>query len=359
MSDKLLKQLYNVRVHRASKPDTNYEFTNSKGDVISLNGKEQEKFIRKGVQAFMRAPIVCQKMGDRYGKLQAFKSVQAFTSSSDITKITTDVFTVTQEEDNFDLFWQSAFKGIELSQGELEWEITNVANGLVYELIPEGGKIKYQKVDGTKINAQVEKYGTGLSVTWETIEGRKLYKFYDQMKAARAALFTLWANIHYGLLATAGATNQIAYDTVGTGELEKDIRTLNTGLHTISEANKDKGYGDPTAAAFSLYPDPILEERIEAAFRATTATLSQQGITGTQVKRRRVSRFYSYNSNIPTLKALLVWNGQKIQNAEYLKDLNLKKVDQDSLNELSAHWTAFGAIIGDTDQVYELNFVTP
>ena len=108
---------------------------------------------------------------------------------------------------------------------------------------------------------------------------------------------------------------------------------------------------------FKFYPDPDLEERIEAAFKWSGATqLQTQVTTAATVKKRSVSRYYSYNSSIPTGKALLVVPGGKIQNAIYMKDKSLSKEEMESLNKLASYWTAYGAVVGDNDQVYELAF---
>jgi len=39
-----------------------------------------------------------------------------------------------------------------------------------------------------------------------------------------------------------------------------------------------------------------------------------------------------------------------------MKDKSLSKEEMESLNELKSYWTAYGAIVGDNDQVYELAF---
>ena len=319
------------------------------GKEILLNEKSQKTVLRRSIQAFIHGHGI---------EIDSKRRIQAFSGSSDLPEITTNVWNATQDEPNHDIFWSEAFRSIQLKKGQLKWTVADVNSGSSFELIPEGGKIKVFGVAGSQVVVPIAKYGMGTGVTWEMMEGRELYLFWDQLMDTKAKLFTNWADAHYGLLATAGATNQITWQGSGTdNELNRDIKTLNLGIHTISEDNKDKSFGAPTAMKFKLYPDPILEERIEAAFKFSGGNqVTTTNTSAATVKKRNVSRFYSYNGAIPTNKALLVIPGGKIQNAVYMKDKSLSKVEIESLNEVRTYWTAYGALVGDNDQVYELAF---
>ena len=320
---------------------------------VKLNRYQQEDALNKSIQAFMHAP----------GQVVAKdKAIQAFAGSSDLPILTKDVFNVTNEVPNWDLLWQNSFKGIKLTQGELSWEICTVDTGITFKLIPEGGKIEYADLKGEKAIVDVEKYGAGLGITWETINARKLYKFVQQMESARAALYTLWGGIHYGLLATAGATNPIAWQGAATNAtLNRDIETLNKGASDLGEDNKDSGYGDTANVRLLCYASPKLRPRLNQALRVTSAERAVAGGGNTdlalgQVVDANIDPLYTYTSEITANKALLVLPGHKIQNAVYLNELGLPREEIESLNQLRTYWTAFGAVIGDADQVYELSF---
>lgn len=342
-----MEKLFDLLCHMNDEDTRGTEYKMGKGIILQPN--HQEKLVKDAIQAFMHQPA---HIIDADRK----KAIQAFSGSSDLAQLTTDVFNVTQATPEYDLYWQQAFRTINLMQGQLSWEIGNVTSGLAMEKIPEGGKVKIGSIAGTKQSVSVEKYGLGLGITWEIIHGRKLYKFIDIMEFARSELYNTWADVHYALLATAGATNTVAYDDTGANALEKDIITINTALHDIAEDNKDSGYGNPNAARYAFYLDPSLEARIERAFRVTSAELAGSTLGGLEVLRRNVSRYYSYNGEIPANKGLLVLTGNRIQNAIYLRELGLSKQDIESLNEIRTYWTAFGAAVGDNDQVYEVSF---
>lgn len=314
---------------------------------IKLNPEQQETVLRKSIQCFVHEPA---RIIDPNKKT----AIQAFSGSSDLPELTKDVFNVTQPIPEYDLYWQEAFKGIPLKKGQLSWEIADVSSGVSFVLIPEGQKINYEGISGSKVIVEIAKYGAGLGITWETIEGRKLYKFIDQMEWMRSELYNTWADVHYALLATAGATNQIAYDLVGSNVLEKDINSINAVLDALATDNKDSGYGNPNSFQYKMYAPSALETRFERAFKVSQNDLSNTSLAGNTIKKRSVSRFYTYNDNVAADTALFVVPGNKIQNAVYMREMGLSRQEIESLNELRTYWTAFGATVADNDQVYEL-----
>lgn len=343
-----LDRMFDLLVHMRTNAGEDYIFDKKKG--IVLNYKQQGAVLHKSIQAFMQG--VGMKEGDRV--------IQAFSGSSDLPKLTKDVFNVTQIVPYFDTFWQESFQGVPLRRGQLEWEIADVDSGLAFELVPEGGKAKFYGVTGSKVTASVDKHGAGIGLTWEMIEGRKLYQFVQLMSQVRSRLMLTWANVHYGLLATAAATNPVTYQGVATDPtLDRDIATMNVGYTTIGEATKDSGYGDTANAPMILYASPKLKARINQALRVTASDVARGRAGGAQsnIVEFNIQPRYTWNSNIPVNKALLVLPGNKIQNSVYMQELSLSEQDIATLSELRTYWSVFGAIVGDTDQTAELAFV--
>jgi hypothetical protein len=346
--------MFDLVYHLNKRPDEDYKLT----DKITLNRKQQAQLLNKTVQAFIHADA--GTIEDRGGTPRI---IQAFSGSSDLPQMTKDVFNVVNTVPNFDTLWQPSFQGVQLRRGQLEWEIADVAMGFVFEEIPEGDKLKFYSVSGNKVSAGVVKYGAGIGVTWEMIEGRKLYQFIQEMNQVRSNLFLLWANIHYGLLAVACAVTPVAWQGVATDPtMARDIATMNTGYLTIGNATKDKGYGDTANAEMLLYASPNLKARILQAIRATTADVVPRVTTlGSAIDGQRIefniTPKFSWNSNIPANKALMVLPGHKIQNAAYMEELSLAEKAIDTLSEMRAYWSAFGAIVADTAQCAELSFI--
>lgn len=347
-----LERTFDLLVHMRENPEEDYVLDKKKN--IVLNRKQQGAVLQKAIQAFMQSVAV----KDQDGKI-----IQAFSGSSDLPVLTKDVFNVTQEVPNFDTLWQASYRGVPLRRGQLSWEIADVSAGFSFELIPEGGKVKFHSISGATADAKIAKYGMGIGVTWEMIEGRKLYAFVDLLMQTRAALNILWADTHYGLLATAAATVPVAWQGAATDPIiDRDIATINVGYTTIGDATKDKGYGDTANMPMLLYASPLLKARLMQAFRATSSDIvsgrrdgAASSVAG-QVVEYAVTPRFSWNTNIPADKAIMVLPGNKIQNSVYLRELGLSERDIETLSELRTYWTAFGAIVGDADQTAELAF---
>lgn len=347
-----LERAFDLLVHMRENGGEDYVFDKKKG--IVLNYKQQGAVLHKTIQSFMQSVAVLDENQ---------KIIQAFSGSSDLPVLTKDVFNVTQAMPNFDTLWQSSYRGVPLRRGQLSWEIADVEAGFTFDLIPEGGKVKFYSISGSKTDAKINKYGMGIGITWEMIEGRKLYQFVDLMTQVRAKLNNLWADTHYGLLATAALSAAVAWQGVATDPIiERDIATINKGYETIGDACKDKGYGDTANAPMLLYASPLLKARIMQAFRATANDIvsgRQAGASGSaagQIIEYAVTPRFTWNSAIPANKAILVLPGNKIQNSVYLQELGLSERDIETLSELRTYWTAFGAIVADADQTAELAF---
>lgn len=337
------ERVFDVVCHRRNHPGEDY--TKFK---VPLKPDQQDAFIRRSIQAFVHGVADVNEGG--------LISVQAFAGSSDLPQLTKDVFDVTTKADNFDLAWQDSFKGIPLRKGQLSWEITDVEQAITFKEIPEGGKVKFGHLSGDKVVADIKKYGAGLAITWEMVEGNKLYAFVEALDATRAKLYGVWGNVHYGLLNAAAAEHTVAWQGASSDkQIDRDIATLNQGAYVIGNACKNKGYGDTANAPMILYTSPQHKARINAALKAGQSEIITSGGAGAMLNWPIDVR-YTFNSNITANKGVLVLPGHKIQNSVYLRELGLSRQEIESLNELRTYWTAFGAAIGDDEQCAQLSF---
>lgn len=305
----------------------------------------------KKLQAFIGKQLH-ESVVSSYTKVDESTAIQAFTGSTDLAKITTNVWNAFQATPDFDMFWQSVFRTVPLRKGQLEWSIGNVTSGTTLKILEEGAKVDYESISGSVVKGSVDLYGSGLSMSWHTIEGRDLAGFYNAMTDFRAKRMVEYADVHYGLLATAGATNQVTYQA-GTSVLDKDIATINLGYYTIANACKGLGFGDTANARQVMFVSPNLKGRIEQALKATSDTKAN---SDGSVVYGNITVYYTFNSNIPANKALMVLPQNKIQNAVYMQERSFERTDPDNLNMLKSSFTAFGAIVGENDQVAEVAF---
>lgn len=339
---KKIDRLFDMICHLSDNKKSEYTIK----DGVSLKPSKLQAFIQKQMHESIIASSTQVPNTN--------KAIQAFTGSTDLTEMTKNVWNAFQETPNFDTLWQAAFRTVPLRKGQLSWEIGNVVSGVAFKLLEEGGKVEYAGITGSKITGNVELYGSGLSLSWTTIEGRDLAGFYNAMTDFRAKRMTEYADIFYGLLATAAATNAVAYQS-GTTTLDKDINTLNKGYDTIGTACKDKGFGDTANARMICYAAPSLRGRLNQALKATNSDLVR-GKDGINVYGN-IEILYTYNSNIPANKVVMVLPGNKIQNAIYMQEKSFERTDPDNLNMLKSSFTAIGGIVGEADQTVELSFV--
>ncbi len=350
---KNMEKLFDLVCHRNDTETRDLPFD-------GVPAQAQDAIIQKSIQAFMHGTGM--PAFDNRGNVVPFdtrRPIQAFSGSADLPILTKDVFSVTEKTPNFDLAWQSAFKGMTLRKGQLAWEITDVSTTGGFTLIPEGGKVKIRDLAGNTASVGINKYGYGLGVTWEIMEGRKLYAFIDMMDQARAKLYLNWADTHYALLNTGAAVNAVAW-VAGATTLDRDIATLNAAAYAIANATKDSGYGDTANTPMILYISPKYRARMEQAMQAVRGDINAGRITGagssTEIVDWNIEVRYTFNGAVTADKGNMILPGNKIQNAVYLRELGLSRQEIESLSEVRTYWTAYGAAVGDTDQCAQLSF---
>ena len=328
----------------------------AQGDYVLETKKGKRSYKAKQVQAFVAKGMHDMLLASYtpIGK-DSPKAIQAFTGSTDLVKIETNVWNAFQETPNFDMLWQEAFRSVPLRKGQLEWTIGNVVSGVILQLLEEGEKVNYAKISGTSQKGSVDLYGSGLEMSWKTVEGRDLAGFYNAMMDFRNKRMKEYADLHYALLAAASLNETVSWQT-GTTILDQDINTINLGYNTIGDATKDLGFGDTANVRMILYASPLLRSRINAAFRATASDVVRGGNKGQSLIDSNVDVRYSYNAAIPANKGVLVLPGNKIQNSVYMQEKSFERLNPDNLSWLKSSFTAFGAVVGEVAQTAELSF---
>jgi hypothetical protein len=323
---------------------TYYEKTKKTGKIDHT----KEAKYKTALQAFVMEPKLVKT------KIQALQAqkIQAVSVSTDFAILTKDSFNVTLENDNFDMGWEKAYRQVTVAKGQDQWEIYNVANSLTFFKVEEGQRIEVAGLTGTKVNASVGYYGGALGWTDAWIRFRKIPAMIQKAEVFRNKFWVSKGNIHYALLAAAAALNVTATQgVVADGITRRDIRTINQAAFNLTNRCKDKGYGDMANAPLILYANPNDEERIEAAFKVVSNALVSTNNRGEQITARRITRIYTYNTNIVSRSPILVLPGQKIQKADVMGP-TVYNQEQDilTLNRVQAVWAIYGGIVADTDQ---------
>lgn len=322
--------------------------------ILDGNATDEEKGkVHAAIQAFFVGPKKQHK------KIQALRAkIQAVSVSTDFPIPLADEFNITMEEDNYDMGWEAAFKQVPLGQAQDFWEIHNVVNGISFRKVDEGGRVAMDTITGTRVTAYVDYYGAALGWTDKMIRFRKIAQMVDEARAFRNKFWVNKADNHYSLLSAAAAGNITTYQGAAADtRIQRDVLTINSCAFSLGDINKDKGYGDTASAPYLIYANPQDEERLEAAFRVTTNYLTAGQQAGTSINtRNRISRIYTFNSNISAGTPLMILPGNKNQKADAMQ-LTYYQVPKDplTLNEGTAAWAIYGAIVADTDQCRQFN----
>lgn len=308
--------------------------------------KTKEHKLKIAMQAFLYEPKIKLK-----SKIQAQN--HGVTVSTDFSQITKDSFNVTLQTDNFDMGYEQAFKTVPVAKGQDQWEIYDVSNSVNFGQIQEGQRLDVAGMEGSLTRGTVHYYGGAIGWTDAWIRFRKVAAMIDKAEIFRNKFWSNKANNFYSLLAAAAALNVTpTRGEAGDGQTRQDVRTINRAVFVLTNRLKDKGYGNMANAPVIMYANPNDEERIEAAFRATTNALLAIANRGEQITARRVTRIYTYNSNIVSGFPIVVVPGNKIQKAEVMAPTTYNQ-EQDilTLNRVQAVWAIYGGIIADSDQV--------
>ena len=309
--------------------------------LVSSNPSDRAK-AKVAIQAFLDEPKA--------------KQIQAFSVSTDLPRITTDTFNVNIDAANYDLGYEKVFQNVALASGTDSWELVNVANGLTFRKTEEGQRLRVEGISGTKTTAYVDKYGGALGWTDEMMRFRKIATMQTIATIFRNKFWSMKADAFYTLLVAAISSNVTSYQGVtGDGQLRRDIQTINTALYDIGNANKDSGYGDTANSRYVLFAKPNLKTRIEAAFTATIPSV--QNVEGVgQIVLGNVERVYTFNSALSSTQAVLVLPGYQLQMAEAMAPTTYDDMDILSMTYTQAVWSYFGGVVGDTNQVWGVNF---
>lgn len=296
--------------------------------------------VKRALQAFLLAPKVQQK-----------KIIKAFGVSTDMTQLTKSAFNVTVEEDNFDLGYESAFRSVPLSDGDLTWEIYNVTNGIEFQKVEEGGRIEMNGLEGESVFAECDYYGGALGFTDKMIRGRKIPVMLDMAALFRNKFWANKANNHYALISAAALNTTLYQGAPAEGQLRRDVQTMNLMAYTLANRCKNKGYGDTANMQFVAYVHLLDKARWEAAQLAGTNILAPALGIGQKIEYT-FRTFYTLNQYIAQGSPIIAIPGQKSQKAEAMAPTTYAPNGADplTLNQFQAVWSIYGAAVADTDQ---------
>lgn len=337
-----------------NKKGNDKEFFDMFFKAVEYKNVDNINHCKEALQAFVAEPkrLIKQKIKAMNEKVQGL----GIGVSTDFPFITTDSFNITIQEQTYDMGWEQVFKQVTLDKGKFYWEIYDVANSLVFYKVEEGQKIEAAGLTGSKLYGEVEYYGGAIGWTDKMIQAREVPAMIDLANVFRNKFWAMKANTHYAMIATASALTVIPWAGVAAdGRAYRDLLTIGAGQSALALANLNKGYGDMANAPMIMICHGNDEQRIEAAFKVRTEYIVGARENAIEPPRRRITRIYTYDTNVLPGFPLLILPGLKAQKADAMAPTTYgPELDILSLNRIQSVWAIFGATIADSDQFLTL-----
>lgn len=287
----------------------------------------------------------------RRGDTGALAQIKAYAGTTDFADLKTPNAAYYQETSEYDMGWMDAFEDVPAQTGKGYFEVaTNESTG-DWAYVSEGSEPVINKFSGTVVQIPYATYGYSLGWTLQMIQDTQLGVMFDRARDARSKYYAKKRSIHMQLLydaALQGGTT--AYDTTGANALEKDINTLGDAVNDMASELNGLGIGDDLVnAEYLLYSSPRYSRRINRALQETGNTLQSNLQVG-----RNIRPVYTWASQIPANKAILVLPGRKIK---YSTKMEIGVVDtkQSFMTYFEQLGARFGAGIVEVNQCRVVN----
>jgi hypothetical protein len=337
----------------------------NKNNASEKKAVEAKRYVNSHLGHFVMRPHRKVTAG-----LQAFKKLQAFNGGvvkGDLPQMLQDQVMVTMPSDtDVDMFWNVLFNEVPTTPTLDYFEITDVTKGMAFKKMEEGEKVSIYGLGGSAAKVGIDKYGSALGFSEETVRYRKIFKVVDKAKEFRHTYYQSKTDQFANLINAAAVQNVSdgflqAWVTTYTNTNDSDKQTLIRDIDTLNDAGykmavklKKKPYGNMANASFFLTLDPKMKTRINRAI-----SYLNQPVSGTRkMLEYNIVPIYTFNENVTTAdtKGRLVLPGRKLMWGQQGELDNYNYADVLTLTYAMAYYSWYGAGIGDTDQVMEIQF---
>ena len=104
--------------------------------ALKAGDRDAANKVQVALTAFVNEPV--KQVQRKIQAINALKSIQGVSVSTDFEQLITNSFNVTVQEDNFDLGYERVYRSVPLDPQRDFWEIYDVQNGLSFRLVEEG-----------------------------------------------------------------------------------------------------------------------------------------------------------------------------------------------------------------------------
>ncbi|MCK4761973.1 MAG: hypothetical protein KAW12_07225 [Candidatus Aminicenantes bacterium] len=250
-----------------------------------------------------------------------------------------------------DTGWLLAFKfkdmtGIRKSGVKLK----TIKDGLTFEKIPKGGKVRYFGFEGTEIVLSFQRYGTGLKLDADIFEDGEWLSLEEAIELYRGKHAKLYPEIAYGLMEAISTDFDILFEPPSPTSLPEShenyqliriIQTLNKAGLELKEYAHQKGYEVPFIPVFC---PGALFNKVKAAIKLHYLN----GDTAFRSNYNFIPVETMYFKNTDSVYPCIPYN--KTGGAQKLNLKLFDRFDSDSYSFKIPGWLRFVMWIGDQGQ---------
>lgn len=327
-------------------------------DGLVSNDIDNVSKARRSINNYLFAPYhLKNKLGAK-----SFADIQNFATKGSFPELNTLIYSVFNTTPNFDDRYVYSYRETEFDDGRDYFELLDVTNGIRFERLPEGAKVKISSVSGNVAIVKASTYAAGLGWTFEMIEDRKYGLMKEIAIHFRNSWFNALARIHYSLLVDQGynANNAnggapVPYSLPATDpEPLRILKTINNAASLIGNALRNTDIlPDPAIAPVNVYVHPSQYQRVFDAVKPT-AGFNQQTYANVVRQINVYSTFQLIRTDGTAMnqnEALIVVPGGKNVTAMKLPPTEYTRVDIESFSQIMTVRARIGVIAGEPRQI--------
>ena len=325
---------------------------------VNLKDPGDQKKVLGALQHFMTKPDLFShnKVEAQYKK-QLQQAYQAFGTPADFPTSIVEVLKKFQVSTYYDNGYEQVFDVMNLTGYKRNgFDILDVEDGLTFDKIPIGMKLKVYKMAGAKARVYFDAYGGALGWHRTLIDDEEYWTLENNATAFRNKAFAKRAEVFYALIDALPAGQNLVWqlpdpaalpNTEETYTANRDAQTMNQAAENIILDVVDKGYGvTPDNSTFIVLNPLQLQTRIKKALN-----LTQQHYVGSQSMSnfsfRQITTTMLAN---PTVFYVILPKHKLL--AGYRMDLKLfNAFEMLSYTDTVAGWMRYGGALGDTQQL--------
>jgi len=140
-----------------------------------------------------------------------------------------------------DLTWRLIFAEVNLNATSASnYTLRDVQNGVAFRQMAVGEKIDYYSIRGAETAITFDTYGAGLQIPEVWYQDQRWWDIEESIEDYNLAWYKTQADTFFGLLHAltnavygTGTGVNIAYDSTGSDQLEKDVNTINNAVVSL------------------------------------------------------------------------------------------------------------------------------